>query len=91
MNAYERSYHFNLALCTSGNRLIRTPARVFGLPTSDQTAYGHQRDRPLALLRCVQTPPMRGSVQRRSVKPRMLSQRRLRGDWDSIPVNALGT
>lgn len=66
-------------------------ARLFGLPASNQTAYEPQRDCPLALLRRNQVPPMRGLGRRRGYLPRMLSQRRLRGDCDCIPVNALGT
>ena len=90
-NDYERSRCIGFTQCTSSDGLINTLARVFGLPASNQTAYEPQRDCPLALLRRNQVPPMRGLGRRRGYEPRMLSQRRLRGDWDSIPVNALGT
>ena len=82
---------FDLALSTSSDELNTTHARVFGLPASDQTAYEPQRDRPLALLRRDQVPPMRGPGRRRDTSTPDATQRRLRGDWDSIPVNALGT
>ena len=89
---YERSRCFSFALRTSSNRLIATLARLVRLAGQQPRSPTNLGGAPIGFITPQPDPTDAGLWTTPAVlSAGCYSEARLRGDWDSIPVNALGT